>query len=102
MQGKSNYILRLRAQNNLESIWRYSFEMWGTAQADLYLRALIARIEWLAENPLLGKPRDDVKVGYRSFPEGQHLVFYKIIKQQIDIIGVLHNSQDVGIQFNDS
>jgi len=102
MQDKVDYILRLRAQNNLESIWRYSFETWGIAQADHYLRALITRFEWIAENPLLGKPRDDIKAGYRCFPEGQHLVFYKITKQEIDIIGIFHQSQDVAIQLNDS
>ncbi|SHE23285.1 type II toxin-antitoxin system RelE/ParE family toxin [methanotrophic endosymbiont of Bathymodiolus puteoserpentis (Logatchev)] len=95
MSVNPSYTLRLKAQGDLESIWQYSFTTWGSAQADHYLRALVTRFEWLADNPLLGKPRDDIKSGYRCFPEGQHLVFYKITQQQIDIIGVVHQSQDI-------
>lgn len=102
MSAKPAYTLRLRAQSDLESIWQYSFETWGVRQADHYLRSLVARFEWLAENPLLGKPRDDIKSGYRSFPEGQHVVFYKINQQQIDIIGVVHQNQDIVTQLKDS
>ena len=102
MPAKPAYTLRLRAQGDLESIWQYSFETWGMAQADLYLRSLVARFEWLAENPLLGKPRDDIKSGYRYFPEGQHLVFYKMAKQQIDIIGVVHQSQAIATHLDNS
>ena len=102
MPAKSAYTLRLRAQGDLESIWQYSFGTWGITQADHYLRSLVARFEWLAENSLLGKPRDDIKPGYRCFPEGQHLVFYKMAKQQIDIIGVVHQSQDIATHLKDS
>lgn len=102
MSAKPAYTLRLRAQSDLESIWQYSFETWGVRQADHYLRSFVARFEWLAENPLLGKPRDDIKSGYRSFPEGQHVVFYKINQQQIDIIGVVHQNQDIVTQLKDS
>jgi len=102
MPADAAYTLRLRAQGDLESIWHYSFKTWGVAQADHYLRTLVTRFEWLAENPLLGKPRDDIKSGYRCFPEGQHLVFYKIAKRQIDIIGVIHQNQDIATQLKDS
>jgi len=102
MSAKPVYTLRLRTQSDLESIWQYSFETWGVRQADHYLRSLVARFEWLAENPLLGKPRDDIKSGYRCFPEGQHVVFYKINQQQIDVIGVVHQNQDIVTQLNDS
>ncbi|MCK5190870.1 MAG: type II toxin-antitoxin system RelE/ParE family toxin, partial [Methylococcales bacterium] len=73
----------------------YSLQTWGIEQADYYLGSLVARFEWLAENPQLGKPRDDIKKGYRCFPEGQHLVFYIILNDNIDIIGVVHQSQDI-------
>jgi len=102
MAAKSGYTLRLRAQCDLESIWQYSFETWGIVQAEHYLRSLVTRFEWLADNPLLGKPRDDIKPGYRSFPEGQHVVFYKTNEQHIDIIGVVHQNQDIAIHLKDS
>jgi len=94
------YRIRALAQADLESIWLYTCEKWGVNQADDYLSALIKRLNWLAENPTLGKPRDDIKPGYLCFPEGMHLIFY-ILKttsshKQVEIIGIPHQSMDIG------
>ena len=81
------YRIRSLAQADLESIWLYTREEWGAAQADTYLKSLIQRFEWLAENPTLGKPRDDIKQGYFCFPESMHLIFYIIKNNHVEIIG---------------
>ncbi len=91
----TRYRIRALAQADLESIWLYTVEQWGITQADKYLEALIQRFEWLVENPSLGKPRDDVKQGYFCFPEGMHLVFYILVNDQVEIIGVPHKSMDI-------
>jgi plasmid stabilization system protein ParE len=31
----------------------------------------------------------------RSFPQGRHVVFYKISESSIEIIGIVHQSADV-------
>lgn len=90
-----SYSLRLLAQVDLEEIWLYTYEEWGVEQADTYLNLLFTRFTWLAENPLIGKKRDDIKTGYYCFPEGMHLVFYILNKNGIDIIGIPHQSMDV-------
>lgn len=64
-----------------------------------YMRGLNARFQWLAAHPLSGRARDDVHRGYRSFAEGQHLVFYVIQTNSIAIIGVPHQAMDVGGYF---
>ncbi|MFK5892567.1 MAG: type II toxin-antitoxin system RelE/ParE family toxin [Pseudomonadota bacterium] len=94
------YHIRSLAQDDLESIWLYTFKEWGVTQADSYLETIIQRFEWLAENPTLGKSRDDVKQGYYCFPEGGHLIFYVLNSQglknnRIEIIGVPHQRMDV-------
>ena len=63
----SNYTIRELAQADLEEIWLYTYEEWGTQQADTYLNLLFCRFTWLAENPLIGKNRDDIKAGYSVF-----------------------------------
>ena len=97
MPGKPvpSYTLRLQVRSDLEKIWRYSFQTWGMEQADAYVTALVDRFDWLAENPQMGRNRDDIKKGYRCFPEGQHLVFYTVSDDLIDIIGIVHQRQDV-------
>mgnify|MGYP002638412187 FL=1 len=91
----TKYRIRSLAESDLESIWLYTVEQWGVDQADTYLKSIIKRFDWVADNPLLGKQRDDVKKGYYCFPEGMHLVFYKIINKQIEIIGIPHQSMDI-------
>jgi len=88
----ANYRIRSLAQSDLESTWLYTLEQWGVDQANIYLEAIMQRFDWLADNPLLGKQRDDIKKGYYYFPEGMHLVFYKIKNNQIEIIGVPHQN----------
>ena len=89
------YQLRRIAEKDLEDIWLYSFEMWGVEQADSYIGSQIARFEWLSGSQKSGRKRDDVKSGYTCFPEGEHVIFYKIDNDVIDVIGVPHHSQDV-------
>jgi toxin ParE1/3/4 len=96
----TSYRIRSLAQDDLEFIWLYTCEVWSVTQADSYLDAIIQRFDWLAENPTLGKARDDVKLGYFCFPEGMHLIFYVLNGQglkndQIEIIGVPHQRMDI-------
>jgi toxin ParE1/3/4 len=96
----AGYSLRQQAQDDLESIWVYSDQEWGVEQADQYIRSLLSRFTWLSENPQLGKQRAEIKPGYYCFPEGMHLIFYKITQDGIDIIGIPHQSMDLITHFN--
>ena len=89
------YSLHRQAQDDLEAIWKFSYQEWGTEQADQYIRSLLSRFTWLSENPQLGKHRTDLKPGYYCFPEGMHLIFYTITQNGIDIIGVPHQNMDI-------
>lgn len=96
----ASYSIRKLAIDDLERIWLYTNEEWGVEQADKYIRLLLSRFIWIAENPLLGRKRDDVKPGYYCFPEGMHLVFYMATKTGIDIIGIPHQSIDIVSHLN--
>jgi len=64
-------------------------------QADLYLDKLVAGIERLSAHPEPGYLREDIRTGYRSMNVSQHIVFYKITNEEVQIIRVLHKSFDV-------
>ncbi len=81
---------------DLEAIWRYTVEQSGIDQAKRYLNIIFACFGDLSTNPELGRRCDDVKPGYRSFPQGRHVVFHTIVPTGIEIIGVVHQSSDVG------
>ena len=96
---KARYRLTLRAHQDLKEIARYTSKTWGRARRDAYLRDLEHRFRWLADNPELGRSRDDVGPGYRSYPHGVHVVFYLIRDGAIDIIGIPHSAMDLGSFF---
>jgi len=91
----AKYRLTPRALSDLDAIADYSLDQWGPTQTEAYLSSIADRFQWLAENPSLGRSRDDVADGYRSFPEGKHVVFYIVMSDHIAIIGVPHASMDL-------
>lgn len=95
-----NYRVTPRARDDLLNIARYTENLWGKKQRDIYLKLIEKRFAWLAENPLLGKHRTDIQLGYYSFVQGQHVIFYLVGQNVIDIIGVLHQQMDIVGYFN--
>ena len=89
------YALRELARADLEAIWVYTVEQLGIELAKRYLQGLFDCFDELAADSRLGRERDDVKAGYRSFPQGRHVVFYLIASTGIGVIGIVHQSADV-------
>lgn len=83
-----------RARDDLKNIGRYTEWQWGKNQRNTYLKNFEKRFHWLAENPQLGKHRSDVSEGYYSYPQGQHVIFYLIGQECIEIIGIPHKEMD--------
>ena len=94
------YRVTPRARDDVINIARYTEITWGKQQRNRYLKAIERRFSWLAGNPLLGKHRPDIRQGYYSFPQGQHIIFYLVGQNVIDIIGVVHQEMDVIGYFN--
>ena len=91
-----DYVLSPRAIADLAHIWDTTQEDRGEAQADHYTDALDARCAWLAASPYFGKARDEVRAGLRSYPEGEHHVFYRFTDgDDIEIVGFPHKRQEL-------
>lgn len=89
------YKLSKLAEDDLLAIARYSLKHWGKQRAKLYIQALDSRFEQLGQNPQLGQRRDAIKLGYFSFNEGSHVIFYKhSADDAIMIIRILHQRMD--------
>lgn len=101
MPVPKTYRVTSNAENDLKQIGRYTERVWGKAQRNKYLKALERCFSWLAGNPMAGKHRADVEAGYYSFPQGQHVIFYVLHDQGIDIIGVPHKEMDVLSYFDE-
>ncbi|MCH1920957.1 type II toxin-antitoxin system RelE/ParE family toxin [Shewanella sp. A3A] len=74
----------------------FTSRRWGREQRNVYLKQFDESFWLLAENPDIGKTCDDIRVGYRKFPQASHVIFYQQIgSQNIQIIRILHKSMDV-------
>ena len=88
-----------RAGSDLKKIWRYSYKEHGEKQADKYYDELIAGMDTIRENPEIGLPCDYIRIGYRQYKINQHFVFYRIGKNKIHIVRVLHENMEATKHF---
>jgi toxin ParE1/3/4 len=68
--------------------------MWDEDQAERYLRLLNVGFIDLTIQPDLGRSCDAIRLGYRVFRVGSHVIFYRVLNQRIEIVRVLHQSMD--------
>lgn len=90
-----SYKISVRANEDIENIWLYTFKNWSLEQADRYVNLIFDEIEYLANNPLSGKDYNHIRKGYRCSKVKSHIVFYRITDKQneIEIIRVLHTNE---------
>ena len=94
-----SFVLSARAKRDLRKAKTESLKIWNAEQTKLYLASIESRLMWLAENPQLGKHRDEVREGLRSFPEGRHVIFYRIGTGTIEVVGIPHKRQELNHHF---
>ena len=83
-----------QAEQDLTDIWVYTAEEWSLAQADTYLEELVSGIDLLRNYPMMGSSRDDLRKHYRALTVNQHIVFYLVSDNEVQVIRVLHKSVD--------
>jgi toxin ParE1/3/4 len=89
-----HFVLSPRAQADLDDIWNYMQDRWGLDQAETYTRQLGKDIAIVANRPSLGKDCTEVRQGYRMYPSGSHVLFYRQTSDGIDVIRILHERMD--------
>jgi toxin ParE1/3/4 len=93
--------LTRKARADLRSIAIFTEEHWGVEQRNLYIKQFDDTFHMLAASPLVGKNCDEVMPGYRKFPQGSHVVFYKDGSHGvIEVVRILHKSMDVEMRIH--
>jgi len=83
------------AKNDLRSIARFTENRWGKQQRNLYLQQLDDAFQLLGKTTSIGIECNQIREGYRKFPQGSHIIFYKSGKtSNIFIVRILHKSMD--------
>ena len=92
----ANYTLTNKAVEDLSKIWDYTFEAWSETQADRYYYMLLDSCQELADEKVSGKNYQEVKEDILGFRVGQHVIFYRKIKNnKIKIARILHSRMDL-------
>jgi len=91
----SEVVKRPLAQADLDAIWDYIEERSSEELAVNFLRKLYAKLETLARSPHIGRPRDELLPGLRSFPFKDYLIFYFPLTNGIEVVRVLYGRRDI-------
>ena len=85
------------AEADLDDIWLYvATESQSIEPAELLLDRFGVFFSRLAQNPYLGRRRDEIRPGYRSFPVDSYVVFYRLVAaEEILVLRVIHGKRDV-------
>jgi toxin ParE1/3/4 len=85
-----------QARAELSSIWAYIVrESGNVAAADGIIDTITEHFYLLAQYPRMGRSRDDLRPGLRSFAVGEYVIVYTIEHEDVEILRVFHGRQDI-------
>ena len=90
------------AEADLDQIWDYITKESGSpAAAKRVVTSITDRFFLLATHPALGRRRDDLRPGLRSFVVGSYIILYIIQSDDVLIVRVFHSRRDIKRIFDD-
>jgi toxin ParE1/3/4 len=95
-QFSAKVVFRQEAINDLNNIWKYTYEKWSENQADKYYGTLKLVCKEIGENPEIGFNYFEIHNKLFGLKSGKHIMFYQVIsKDEIEIIRILHERMDL-------
>jgi len=92
----STFRISNEAVSDMLDIGRYTEDAWGIDQSNIYLKRLDKAFYTLAKQSKLGQACDNISYGYRKYPEGKHIIFYRIANDKtVEIMRILHQAMNV-------
>ncbi len=83
------------ARLDLYELWE-QMALTSPARAEQFVETVNEKFALLAENPYLGRSREDLAPGLRSFPvEKKYLIFYRPLEDGIEVARVVRGSRDL-------
>lgn len=83
---------------DLIDIWTYIAED-SPERADHFIDQIHEKCDALTETPMLGRERNELVPGMRSFPIGQYLIFYRLVEKTLQVVRVLSGYRDLDALF---
>jgi toxin ParE1/3/4 len=67
-----------------------------------FVARLEQHCELIAQQPLIGRIRDEVRPGLRSFGFGRYVIFYRPIAESVEIVRVIHSARDIKLAMSET
>jgi toxin ParE1/3/4 len=84
------------AEADLDEIWLHVAHETGKIEiADRIIDNITERFWLLGQRPHVGRARDDLGPGLRSFPVGGYIILYRSDGKNVRILHVIHGSRDI-------
>ncbi|HEY3245827.1 MAG TPA: type II toxin-antitoxin system RelE/ParE family toxin [Phycisphaerae bacterium] len=82
------------AAYDLEGTWAYIAHHSEPA-ARRFIGRILKKLELLAEQPGVGRSRQELGRGFRSYPVRKYLIFYRRVDDGVQVIRVVHGARDL-------
>ncbi|WP_370201719.1 type II toxin-antitoxin system RelE/ParE family toxin [Alloalcanivorax venustensis] len=93
--GSLSLVLSPAAREDLRAIHQYGSRQWGKPRSDEYMSSLKDKLWQLLQQPETGKARPELSPGVRSISVASHVIFYRVQREELQVVRVLHGRQDV-------
>ena len=85
-----------QAEAELDEIWWYIARESGNPDtARRVILSIAERFNLLAEYPEIGRRRDELRPGLRSFAAGNYVILYRIDGRDVLIVHVFHGRRNI-------
>jgi toxin ParE1/3/4 len=92
MAESRSFRLTPDAQSDLKEIRRFTMENWAAVQSGKYVSELRSSMHLLSQVPRIGVACADIAMGVFRFTHASHMIYYRIVEQQLVVFAVLHKS----------
>ena len=83
------------AKRDLDNIWSYlARESQSIVIADAMIASIEEHFSMIVRSPDIGRPRDEIEPGLRSFPVGNYLIYYRERGSRVVLSRVIHGMRD--------
>lgn len=88
------------AEDDLDSIWNYLAE-YDAENAARFSLELLQSFWMLAQNPMAGTNRSNIRNNLRMFPKNDYCIFYYPDPNGVQIMRILHSARDIETIFDE-
>ncbi|MBU0763337.1 MAG: type II toxin-antitoxin system RelE/ParE family toxin [Bacteroidetes bacterium] len=91
---KYQLLISEQATHDLTDIWLYIAND-SPQTADNFLDTILEQCRLFCSSPEIGRQRDELLPGIRSFPIKRYIIFYRVTIDAIEVVRILSGYRDV-------